>query len=446
MPEHGKFDFKSSADLLKKAKELGLELPFSESIEPLFRETFVGSNHVSNRFAVHPMEGFDAESDGSPGKLAYRRYKRYAEGGSGLIWFEATSVVPEGRSNPRQLLMNQANLDAFKALVKETRKAACQKFGEKHRVFLVLQLTHSGRFSKPAGRPEPRVSYINPFLDKKKKNLYVLSDEELDKLQEKYIAAAALAEEAGFDAVDIKACHGYLLGELLSAFTREKSYYGGPLENRVRFLEEVVQKIHVNNPDFCVAVRLNAFDGIPYPYGFGFSEDPEKIYDLSETRALIQRLIKSGCSLLNITAGVPAFNPHFGRPYDLPLPGASVPDEHPLEGIGRLLEVTGQLQKLFPEVPFVGTGYTWLRRFFPHVAAASVKRGDVTFVGLGRSSFAYPDAPQDLKTKAKLDPARVCVTCSRCTELMRNGHSTGCVVRDTELYGRQYKKMKSEKQ
>jgi 2,4-dienoyl-CoA reductase-like NADH-dependent reductase (Old Yellow Enzyme family) len=222
----------------------------------------------------------------------------------------------------------------------------------------------------------------------------------LEGLQETFVKAARLAQEAGFDAVDIKACHGYLIHELLSAFKRTDSRFGGSFENRTRFLREVVTEIQKQTSGLHTAVRMNIYDGIPYPYGFG----------------------------------VPAYNPHVGRPYDRPLPGWSLPEQHPLEGIFLLLKTAGKTQKDFPHAAVVGTGYSWLRQFFPHVGAAVLAQRKASFIGLGRSSFAYPDAPKDLLEKGCLNPEKVCICCSGCTRLMKRGQPAGCVVRDKDVY------------
>ena len=437
---HEPFSFKSKTELLKKAEELGFELPFRDSAAPLFESVSIGWKKISNRIAVQPMEGFDAEPDGSPGELTFRRYKRYVEGGSGLIWFEATSVVARGRSNPHQLLLEARTLDGFKRLVEQTRRSAYKMFGISHKVFFVLQLSHSGRYSKPLGKPEPLVAGHNPIIESQAEKERILSDEELERLQDRFVIAGRLAQGAGFDAVDIKACHGYLVNELLSARTRKNSRFGGNFENRTRFLRQVVQSIKEEASEICTAVRLSAFDGLPYPFGFGTKESEPTQIDLSEPKELIRRLIQVGCSIFNITVGNPYHNPHLGRPFDRALPGASLPEEHPLEGVSRLLRITAELQKTFPKIAFVGTGYSWLRHLFPYVAAAVIERRGATLIGLGRSSLAYPDAPKDLMAKGAMNPSKVCITCSRCTELMRAGHSSGCAVRDKEIYGKEYKK------
>jgi len=444
MSQHEAFAFQSSEALLQKASDLGIELPFQTDLSPLFEGITLGSKKITNRLAVQPMEGYDADSDGSPSDLTFRRYKRFARGGSALLWFEATSVVPEGRSNPRQLWLHDQSVDGFQRLVEETRKEALRSFGDKHDIYCVLQLTHSGRYSRPKGKPQPHVAMFNPILDKKRENLHILSDKELDLLQESFAGAACLAGRAGFDAVDIKACHGYLVNDLLASFERQNSKYGGFFNNRVRFLTEIAKKIRKEVPQIHLAVRLNAYDGIPFPDGFGVSKDESGCIDLTEPKKVVMRLFDEGCSLLNITAGIPYLFPHLGRPFDRPLPGAPIPPEHPLEGISRLISITAEFQKEFPELPIVGTGYTWLRHFFPHVGAAVLRNKKATFIGVGRSAFAYPGAPLDLMEKGKMDPKKVCISCSRCSEMMRMGGIAGCVMKDKEIYGKKYKSLLQE--
>lgn len=431
MTEHEPFSFKTAEELLEKATSFGFDLPFRDSVEPLLAPITLVGKRIPNRLAVHPMEGFDGEADGSPGELTFRRYRRYAQGGSGLIWFEATSILPEGRSNPRQLMLHPRNVKNFKQLVDETRAQASRVYGHSHDIFLVLQLTHSGRFSKPAGKPEPITAVANPNLDRGESQVRILSDEEIEKLKETFIDAARLAREAGFDAVDIKACHGYLLHDLLFSFKRENSKYGGnSFENRSRFFVETFRGIQVKIPEIITGIRLSFYDGIPYPYGFGMPIDGTMAIALSEPFDLLNRLVNVGCSLVNVTMGIPYINPHIGRPFDRPVPGGSLPEEHPLEGIMRLLTVAGRVQKRFPETKVVGTGYSWLRQFFPNVGAAIVERGEASFIGLGRSSFAYPDAPKDLLEKGRLDAGKVCIACSGCTGLMRQGKPSRCVVNE----------------
>jgi len=443
MSYHKPFNYEDSDELLRDSEDLGYRLPFNKDISSLFKKISISGTPVPNRLAVQPMEGFDAYQNGAPSKWTERRYLRYAEGGSGLIWFEATAVKDDSRSNPRQLYISNENIDSFKTLVGKVRSAAEKKFGTSHRIYCVLQLTHSGRYSRPVEGFKPKVVNFNPFLDKNPQNLEVISDKELDSLQDDFFEAARLAFHAGFDAIDIKSCHGYLLNELLGAYTRQNSRYGGGFENRTRFLTEVVHKIKSGIEELGVSSRINVFDGIPYPYGFGFARESSLDIDLTEMKVLIRRLLILGCALFNITAGHPYYKPHISRPFDRPAPGTPEPEEGPLEGVIRLIKTVSNLQKEFPDVLFVGSGYSWLRQFFPFVGAAVIKGKRASFIGLGRSSFAYPDAPCDLMEKGKLDKGKVCITCSRCTELMRHLAKTGCAVRDLSIYGEEYKKMRS---
>lgn len=445
MSRHEPFDYRSSEELLAKASDLGIEIPFQLDLSPLFEGFTLGSKKVVNRMAVQPMEGFDANPDGSPSDLTFRRYKRFASGGSSLLWFEATSVVPEGRSNPHQLWLHELSVDGFKRLVEETRQEAFQSFGTDHDIFCVLQLTHSGRYSRPRGMPQPKLALMNPFLDEKKETLHIFSDKELNRLQENFVDVARLAYQAGFDAVDIKACHGYVINELLAAFDRQNSKYGGFFSNRVRFLADVVKKIRQEISQVGVAVRMNAYDGIPFPYGFGSSKEESEKIDLTEPKQVVSRLIEEGCSLFNITAGIPHLFPHLGRPFDRPLPGAPIPPEHPLEGVSRLISITSELQKEFPDLPIVGTGYSWLRQYFPHVGAAVLRNKMASFIGIGRGAFAYPEAPLELMGKGKMNPEKACISCSRCSEMMQLGGIAGCVMKDKEIYGKRYKTLLRER-
>lgn len=438
----GSFHYRSGEELLVEAERLGLDLPFRETIDPLLEPLPIGEWELPNRLAIHPMEGFDAESDGAPGELAFRRYRRFASGGSGLIWFEAVSVVPEGRSNPRQLYLHEGTFNGFSRLVEETRARAAAAFGPAHRPLLVLQLTHSGRYSRPDGVSRPLVAAANPEIDHRFDSVSIVDDDYLHRLQDRFVEAARLAHQAGFDAVDIKACHGYLVHELLGAITREGSVFGGQdLVARSRFLTELAERTGEECPGLLLTVRLNVYDGVARPYGFGVPENGSLEPDLTEPLQLIHELIDRNCVLLNATAGVPSHNPWTGRPFNRPVSGDLEPTEHPLASVLRLIRLTAGVQKEVPALPVVGTGYSWLRQFYPNVAAAVIASGDVSIVGVGRSSFAYPEAPRDLMENGKLDPARVCVACSGCSELIRSGRPGGCIVRDREIYGTEYREL-----
>lgn len=444
MAGHELFHFHSLEEVRRKIAELGVELDLSEDLSPLLEPIELGDLRLPNRLVVQPMEGCDGREDGAPDELTWRRYRRFAAGGAGLLWFEATAVTPEARANPRQLWIHEGVVREFAALAEETLKVARGSCG--HRPLLVLQLTHSGRYSKPGRKPTPIIAHHSPYLDPMHQlppDYPLIRDEDLERLEDVYVEAARCARRAGFDGVDVKACHRYLISELHASHTRP-GRYGGSFENRTRFFRNIVTKIREQVPGLIVTTRMNAYDAMAFPYGFGVDrEDPGKP-DLSEPIELVRFLKGTGARLVNITVGNPYYNPHVNRPFDLPVAGAPTPAEHPLAGVARFVAIVRRIQEEFPDLAVIGAGYSWLRQFFPQAAAAAVHRGWVALVGLGRMAFAYPDFARDLAERGRLDPERVCVACSACTQIMRDGGRTGCVPRDAAIYEPIYKAGRAE--
>src|SRR6266852_7089912 len=215
------------------------------------------------------MEGWDGARDGNPTENTLRRWRRFGQSGAKLIWGgEAIAVSRSGRANPNQLVIanhTRAGLAQLRAgLIEEHKRAV----GSDEGLVIGLQLTHSGRFCRPNAhdRPEPRILYRHPILDRRlglSHEYPVLTDGEVSAIIEEFHRAAKMAQELGFDFVDIKHCHGYLGHEFLSAHTREGKY-GGSFENRTRFLREVVQGIRSMAPGMHIGVRLSAFDTVPF--------------------------------------------------------------------------------------------------------------------------------------------------------------------------------------
>jgi 2,4-dienoyl-CoA reductase-like NADH-dependent reductase (Old Yellow Enzyme family) len=430
---HERFRYKTKDDLILKAKKLGFDLPYSDDITPLFQPYQLAGFSIANRLVVQPMEGYDSENDGSPSELSKRRYLRYASGGSGIIWAEAVSVMHEGRSNPHQLWINKKNSDSFSRLNDEVRKHAINQGTDP---FLVVQLTHSGRYSKPEGIAKPQVADLNPLLDRTPP--YILTDDDLKRIIDHFVEASKLASKSGFNAVDLKACHGYLVVELLSAKTRMNSIFGGDeTSGRFRFLVETIDRIRDEVPGIAVTTRLSISD--LYKGGFGVDENGKP--DFTEPMLLAGQLKIRGISLINITMGSPYFNPHVSRPYDNPLPGQAKPEEHPLEGVMRMINGTSFFQDRFPEIAMVGSAWSFLRHYAPNVGASVIRKGQASFMGFGRNSFAYPSMPLDLIENGKADPRKFCITCSGCTRLIRSLRPGGCVIHDREIYGNELKKL-----
>ncbi|MBN2270659.1 MAG: FAD-dependent oxidoreductase [Sedimentisphaerales bacterium] len=436
-------------DLEEMNRGLGLDVDAIEDVSVLAEPVRAGGLSMPNSLAVHPMEGCDGDSQGRPGKLTLRRYKRFAAGGAALIWGEATAIISEARANPRQLWINEKSKAGFAAMAEMMRQTAAESMGPRHRPVLVMQLTHSGRYSKPAGIAQPIIPQRDPYRDplvpqpvpdtnrasKIPEDWPIVTDEYLDGLVDDYVEAARTAFESGFDAVDVKSCHGYLISELLACHNRP-GRYGGSFENRTRFMLDVVDRIHDElGADKAVVTRLGIYDAIPYPYGWGVDKDDYRKADLTEPMKLIELLRQRGVRLVNATVANPYYNPHVGRPFNEPIVGGYEEPEHPLAGVARMVSLTGQIQKEFPDIAIVGTGYSWLRTLFANVAAASKAKGLATLIGGGRMAFAYPDFAKDILTKGRMSADKVCVGCSACTQLMRDGTTAGCVVRDNEVYG-----------
>ncbi|MDD4870383.1 MAG: FAD-dependent oxidoreductase [Kiritimatiellae bacterium] len=441
------FCFKNAAELGSEIRRLKLDIPFDKNISLIGRKFKLGNKVVPNRLAVQPMEGADAlpfdsaqgKPDGSPGKLTFRRYTRFAQGGFGLICVEATAVMAEARSSSSQLYLHKQNVEKFSQLVKAIRKAAFDSC--RHKVTIIIQLTHPGRYCRPEGTPRPFITHHNPVLDRIHNisaKYPVVTDDDLDRLQDRFVTAAQLAFEAGFDGIDIKSCHRNLLAELLGSFTR-KGKYGGSFENRTRFLRETITRIKENVPGLMLATRMSAYDAIPHPYGFGVDRKDPRKFDLSEPIKLARMLKKCGVSILNVSMDNPVATSSSDKSSDVMTDDASIPGEHPLVNLNRTMNITRKIQKSVPDLPVIGRGFSWFRQFMPYVAAGAIKNGSVAIVGIGRGALAYPDMAKDIIRSGSLDPVRCCITCSACMQILRDGGNAGCVIRDSEIYGLEYR-------
>ena len=392
---------------------------------------------AENRVLFQPMEGCDGTADGAVDELTRRRYLRFAEGAPGIIWFEATAVCNEGRANPRQLYITEDTVDSFKTMVSEIKAESKALHG--FEPLIIVQLTHSGRYSKPNGTPEPIVAYRNELWEKGKENqpFVVASDEYLATIPAMYAKAAKLAVEAGFDGMDVKCCHGYLFNELLSAYNREGAY-GGSLENRTRLYFDCIDAVKeaVGDKAF-VTTRLNSCDCFPYGYGYGVNENEE--IDLTETKAIISKLREKDIELVNLTIGNPYLIPHTNRPYV-----ANAPEDGNI-GMKRVYDVTKEITSAFPDMKFVVSALTYEGENAVQYAEKLLTEGVGDIAGFGRMTFAYPKFYKDYLANGELDKKKVCIKCSKCSELMRAGTVSGCVIRDSEAYMPYYKEFVMKK-
>lgn len=446
--------------------ELGLDMPCDEVVEagpasPLALPISCDGLTIGHRIGINPMEGWDGETDGRPTDNTRRRWRRFGESGAKMIWGgEAVAVRLDGRANPRQVTLTdrtQADIAGLRDMLVAAHR---ETVGDDKDLVIGLQLTHSGRMCKPNDntRFEPVILYNHPLLDRRfgyGGGHPVMSDDEIKRLVDDYVLAAKRAADCGFDFVDLKACHGYLGHEFLSAVTRPGPY-GGSLENRTRFIREIADGIRAEAPGLNLGLRVSAIDLVPfkpdpglskpgalgpgvpdefgdllpYVYAFGADRQNPTAWDLAEPKALLAILRDNGIRLINVTVGSPYYNPHIQRPAIYPPSDGYAPPEDPLVGVMRQLAVTRDLKRAFPDLCIMGTGYSYLQEFLPNVAQAVVREGWVDIVGLGRMVLSYPDLPLDMLAGRPVQKKRLCRTFSDCTTGPRNGLVSGCYPLD----------------
>ena len=457
MPYRRIAQLRTPDDFRKHLQDIGANLEFDDELQvgadaPLSQPMTYKGKTLSNRFAVLPMEGWDGSSDGHPTDLVRRRWRHFGQSGAKLIWGgEAFAVRMDGRANPRQLVLNEQTCGEIAGLREVLVSAHQERFGNAADLLIGLQLTHSGRFARPYdnSKLEPHILYHHPILDQKyhlPPDQPLMTDDQIERLIEDFIKAAALAQKTGFDFVDLKHCHGYLGHEFLSAVDRE-GRYGGSFENRTRFLRELVSGVRAAAPGLDIGVRLNAFDGIPfrpgtdgigipeawgdheYRYAFGSDASGTGI-DLTEPKAFLDLLKSLDIRLVCITGGSPYYTPHLQRPALFPPSDGYQPPEDPLVGVARHINVTAELKQHCPELLVVGSGYSYLQEWLPRVAQNVVRTRKADFVGIGRMMLSYPELVADVLAGEPLQRKRLCRTFSDCTTAPRKGLRSGCYPLD----------------
>jgi len=456
---------KDVAEFRAYVEKQGIDLACDDEIavgaaSPLVRPIEVYGRTIGNRWATQPMEGWDGTLAGGATEPMLRRWRRFGESGAKLIWGgEAMAVRFDGRANPNQLVIGDDTEQDIARLRDALLAAHRDRFGSTDDLLIGFQLTHSGRYCRPRqGPPEPLVAYRHPILDRKFKVVsdeQVITDDGVKRLIDDYVRAAKIARRVGADFVDIKHCHGYLLHEFLGAKTRQGPY-GGTFENRTRILREITAGIRAEVPGLLLGVRVSIFDSIPYKpdpakshgpilgpgipedfsdclpyrYGFGIDESDPTRYDLAEPIRLLELLEELDIRLVNLTAGSPYYNPHIQRPALLPPSDGYAPPEDPLAGCARQINVVKELKARFPNLVMVGTAYSYLQEYLPHVAQHYVREGHVDIVGLGRMLLPYPTFLADAVAGRPLDDRIICRTLSDCTTGPRKGLASGCYPLD----------------
>jgi len=406
--------FTSAAELSRHLETAGIDIPFDADVatgtsSPLSQSVSIRDFEIGNRWAILPLEGSDSDVDGNPTDRSLGRWAAFGRSGAKLVWGESAAVRNDGRSSPGQLLIAPSTADGLRRLREAAITAHQEEFGGADDFRLGLQLTHSGRLSHPApsGEHAPVTVRHHPYLDVTlgpPADQPLLSDDELYELIDDYVKAAEILASAGFDFVDLKACHGYLGHELLGAFERPGDF-GGSFENRTRFLRTIVERVRASSPELKLGLRLSSFDAVihgpgddgvgrpltlePARFWFGTDESGHLI-DLSEPIRLLTAMRDMGVDLICVTGSSSINSWHLQRPALKSKPGEYGTPEDPLVGVARHISVTSRLRDSVPGITTVGSGYSYLKQWVPNVAQAAVRAGMTDLVGIARMQLAHP--------------------------------------------------------
>ena len=381
----------------------------------------IGGKTVPNRFAVNAMEGTDADENGNPTELTYKRYERFFEGGAGFIDLEAITCQNESVSSPGQLSIMAHNAKPLKDFVKHLKAINPEN------VF-VFQLTHAGEVSHPVLSKPVRVTK-DPLPGYE--HTVQIGEKEIEKILDQYVEAAKIAQEAGADGIDLKLCAGYLGSQILRPFNCHDWKYGGSWEHRRQFVVDLMTRIReaVNDPDFIIGSKISLYEG--FPGGQGSMGADSAVMDLTESIDLIQTLEACGASYILQTAGAPYHTVTLVKPE-------------------KAAPYTAYLNQFFqkvcrdhlkPETVVIGGGYSLFRDgnqpAFPAVRPEKnsllfwgdklIREGVTDMVALGRQSLIDPSVPRKL-AEGREDEIKWCLGCDKCSILLVNPAVTGCIT------------------
>ncbi len=214
----------------------------------------------------------------------------------------------------------------------------------------------------------------------------------------------------------------------------------------MRFLSEIAAGIQARAPGLGVGVRLSAFDMVPFKRGVhetGVPETDDRTYSsafgftrvgaagsVDDADEFLARLPALGIHWVCLSAGSPYYNPHIQRPAIFPPSDGYLPPEDPLVGVARQIAATAALKARHPELAIIGSGYSYLQEWLPHVAQHSVRHGLADVIGVGRLVLSYPELPADVMAGRPLKTKLLCRTFSDCTTAPRNGLVSGCYPLD----------------
>jgi len=387
------------------------------TLEMLSQPIKIGNRIAPNRFVNQPMECNDGDASGNPTDFTFKRYRRLAEGGAGIIVVESLTISYESRARKNQLKISEETAPALERLVREMKEI-------NDKSLILFQINHSGPVS---GADFSKVVSVCTPEDP---NIHFLTEDEIEGIGELFVKAAILAKQAGADGIDFKHCHGYLCGEMLRPANVRQDRYGGTFENRTRFFTETTEKIKsaAGGDSFLLGLRFSIYEGIPG--GFGTEGPREVTEDLYEPLAFARMVEEAGMDYISVTAGIPAITPEIVRPTK----------NYP-EGVYRHFG-WAEMVKGIVGIPVIGSGYSYLRdgkndlkdpdparKSFTYWAEKNIGDGSVDLAGIGRQSLADPLFPKKVLA-GEFDRIHYCIACGGCSTLLRSQSVVGCTVYD----------------
>ena len=297
----------------RTAEQSGVDLATNPPPPPLFTPFRLRDVLLLNRVVVSPMCQYCAV-DGTPNDWHLVHLGARAMGGAGLVFTEMTDVSPEGRISPGCTGMYKPeHMSAWKRIVDFVHAHSYAKIG--------LQLGHAGRkgstrlawdgMDEPLPQDNWQIIAASPIPYFPHSQVpRAMDGQDMDAVRADFVRAARMAEQAGFDILEIHFAHGYLLASFISALTNHRTdEYGGPLANRLRFPLDVFDAVRAVWPEHKpISVRISAVDWVP-----GGTEPADAV--------AIARLLRAhGCDIVDVSAGqtVPDAKPVYGRQFQTP--------------------------------------------------------------------------------------------------------------------------------
>lgn len=360
-----------------------------EEYSLLFSPITLGGLTVKNRVVMAPMLVCYGLSSGevSPRQLDY--YEARARGGAGMIVVEAACIHQSGLATATQLRIDNPRYISGLEHLTETIKA--------HGVGVFIQLLHAGRQTSSLVTGEQPVAPSPLPCPVTREMPRELGIDEIKHLEMAYVQAACNAFQAGFDGVELHAAHGYLINQFLSPHSNQRhDEYGGSLENRMRFLLNILAGIRKARPRLLMSVRLNMDDFVSGGL------------QLDESIEIAGRLEKEGANLIHCSSGT----------YESGLKSIEPPSYQ--EGWRTYL--AGELKKRI-KIPVVGGGVV----SSPAFAEQLIANNQADFVFLGRSLLADPDWVNKAK-QGQSCRIRPCLVCNRCIDSTFMGLGARCTV------------------